>query len=99
MDNVWWCFYFLQILCDVWRIGEYYLGLLFYSVEFMDRLGVFLVYCEFKCQNFYDVYEVEWVYYLEMEKLFLEFFFDVIDVFVYNYDVFDKDYQGDCIEN
>ena len=91
--------YFPQVLRDARRIGEYYPGLSPSSASCMDKLGVALGNCESKCQNFYDAAEVERVFYPEMEKLLLEFFPDATDALVYNHDVFDKDYKGDCTED
>ena len=91
--------YFPQVMRDARRIGEYYPGLSASSPECMDRLGVSLAHLESKCRNFYDSAEVERVYYPEIEKLLLEFFPDATDAFVYNHDVFDKDYQGDRTED
>ena len=91
--------YFVQVLRDARRIGEYYPGLSPNSPECMDRLGVALGYCESKCRNFYDAAEVERVFYPEMEKLLLEFFPNATDALVYNHDVFDKDYKGDRRED
>ena len=91
--------YFPQVLRDGRRIGEYYPGLDPSSPECMDKLGVSLAHLESKCQNFYDSAEVERVFYLEIEKLLLDFFPGATDALVYNHDVFDKDYQGDRTEN
>jgi hypothetical protein len=91
--------YFPQVLRDARRIGEYYPGLSPSSPECMDKLGVALAHCESKCRNFYDAAEVERVFYVEMEKLLLEFFPDATDALVYNHDVFDKDYKGDRTED
>ena len=91
--------YFPQVLRDARRIEEYYPGLSPYSAESMDRLGVSLAHCESACQNFYDASEVRSVFYLEMEKLLLDFFPGATDALVYNHDVFDKDYQGDVVED
>ncbi len=91
--------YFPQVLRDARRIGEYYPGLSPSSPECMDKLGVALAHCESRCKNFYDAAEVERVFYLEMEKLLLEFFPDAKDALVYNHDVFDKDYKGDRTED
>ena len=93
------CLYFPQILRDARRIGEYYPGLSPSSPECMDKLGVSLAHIESKCKNFYDAAEVERVFYPEIEKLLLEFFPDATDAFVYNHDVFDKDYKGDRTED
>jgi hypothetical protein len=93
------CLYFPQVLRDARRIGEYYPGLSPNSAACMDRLGLALGHCESKCKNFYDATEVERVFYPEMEKLLLEFFPHATDALVYNHDVFDKDYQGDRIED
>ena len=93
------CLYFPQVLRDARRIEEYYPGLSPKSPECMDKLGVSLAHCESKCENFYDAAEVERVFYPEMEKLLLEFFPDATDALVYNHDLFDKDYQGDCTED
>ena len=93
------CLYFPQILRDARRIAEYHAGLSPNSPECMDKLGVSLAHCESQCQNFYDAEEVERVFYPEMEKLLLNFFPDATDAFVYNHDVFDKDYEGDRTED
>lgn len=91
--------YFPQVLRDARRMEQYYDGLSPSSPECMDRLGVSLGHCESKCENFYDHEEVEQVFYLEMEKLLLDFFPGATDALVYNHDVFDKDYQGDRRED
>ena len=91
--------YFPQVLRDARRIGEYYPGLSPGSPECMDSLGVSLAHLESKCTNFYDSAEVERIFYPEIEELLLEFFPDATDALVYNHDVFDKDYQGDCTED
>ena len=93
------CLYFPQVLRDARRIAEYHAGLSPNSPEWMDKLGVSLAHCESQCQNFYDAEEVERVFYPEMEKLLLNFFPDATDAFVYNHDVFDKDYEGDRTED
>ena len=93
------CLYFPQVLRDARRIAEYHSGLSPNSPECMDKLGVSLAHCESQCQNFYDAEEVERVFYPEMEKLLLDFFPDATDAFVYNHDVFDKDYEGDRTED
>ena len=93
------CLYFPQVMRDARRIGEYYPGLSPYSPECMDRLGVSLAHCESKCGNFYDAHEVERVFYPEIEKLLLEFFPGATDALVYNHDIFDKDYEGDVVED
>ena len=93
------CLYFPQVLRDARRIAEYHSGLSPNSPECMDKLGVSLAQCESQCQNFYDAEEVERVFYPEMEKLLLDFFPDSTDAFVYNHDVFDKDYDGDRTED
>ena len=93
------CLYFPQILRDARRIAEYHAGLSPNSPECMDKLGVSLAHCESQCQNFYDAEEVERIFYPEMEKLLLNFFPDATDAFVYNHDVFDKDYEGDRTED
>ena len=93
------CLYFPQVLRDARRIQEYYPGLSPYSSECMDRLGVALAHCEQTSANIYDSEEVRRVFYPEMEKLLLEFFPDATDALVYNHDVFDKDFQGDCRED
>jgi len=93
------CLYFPQVLRDARRIAEYHSGLSPNSPECMDKLGVSLAHCESQCQNFYDAEEVERVFYPEMEKLLLDFFPDATDSFVYNHDVFDKDYEGDRTED
>ncbi len=91
--------YFPKVLRDARRIGEYYPGLDPMSAECMDKLGVSLAHLESKCRNFYDSAEVERVFYLEIEKLLLDFFPGATDALVYNHDVFDKDYQGDRRED
>ena len=91
--------YFPQVMRDARRIGEYYPGLSVTSPECMDRLGVSLAHLESGCRNFYDSNEVERVFYPEVENLLLEFFPDATDALVYNHDVFDKDYRGDCTED
>ena len=93
------CLYFPQVLRDARRIAEYHSGLSPNSPECMDKLGVSLAHCESQCQNFYDAEEVERVFYPEMEKLLLDFFPDATAAFVYNHDVFDKDYEGDRTED
>lgn len=93
------CLYFPQVMRDARRMEEYYPGLSPNSPECMDRLGVSLVHCESKCENFYDSVEVEQVLYPEIENLLLEFFPDATDAFVYNHDVFDQDYEGDRTED
>ena len=93
------CLYFPQVLRDARRIAEYHAGLSPSSPECMDKLGVSLAHCESQCQNFYDSEEVERVFYPEMEKLLLNFFPGATDAFVYNHDVFDKDYEGDRTED
>ena len=93
------CLYFPQVLRDARRMEEYHPGLSPNSPECMDKLGVSLAHCESQCENFYDAEEVERVFYPEMEKLLLEFFPDATDAFVYNHDVFDKDYKGDRTED
>jgi len=93
------CLYFPQVMRDARRIEEYYPGLSPNSPECMDSLGLALAHCESKCENFYDAAEVERVFYLEMEKLLLEFFPDATEALVYNHDVFDKDYEGDRTED
>ncbi len=93
------CLYFPQALRDARRIEKYYPGLSPNSPECMDKLGVSLAHCESKCGNFYDAAEVERVFYLEIEKLLLEFFPGATDALVYNHDVFDKDYKGDRTED
>ena len=98
-ENVQRSLYFPQVMRDARRIGEYYPGLSVDSPECMDKLGVSLAHLESKCANFYDSVEVERVFYPEIEKLLLEFFPDATDALVYNHDVFDKDYQGDCSED
>jgi hypothetical protein len=90
--------YFPQVLRDARRIGEYHPGLSPESPECMDRLGVCLAHLESKCGNFYDSEEVERVFYPEIEKLLLAFFPGATDAFVFNHDVFDKDYTGDRTE-
>ena len=92
--------YFPQVMRDARRIGSaYYPGLSASSPECMDKLGVSLAHLESKCADFYDSAEVERVFYPEIEKLLLKFFPDATDAFVYNHDVFDKDYQGDRTED
>ena len=92
--------YFLQVMRDARRIGtEYYPGLSVSSPECMDKLGVSLAHLESRCANFYDSAEVQRVFYPEIEKLLLKFFPDATDAFVYNHDVFDKDYRGDRTED
>jgi hypothetical protein len=91
--------FFPQVLRDARRIGEYYPDLSPNSPECMDKLGLSVAHLESKCTNIYDSEEVERVYYLEIEKLLLEFFPDATDALVYNHDVFDKDYAGDRTEN
>jgi hypothetical protein len=98
-DNVRRALYFPQVMRDARRIGEYYPGLDPTSRECMDKLGVALAHCESKCSNFYDAAEVERVFYIEMEKLLLDFYPDATDALVYNHDVFDKDYEGDRTED
>ena len=93
------CLYFPQVLRDARRMEEYHPGLSPNSPECMDKLGVSLAHCESQCENFYEAEEVERVFYPEMEKLLLEFFPDATDAFVYNHDVFDKDYKGDRTED
>src|ERR1700691_2684907 len=93
------CLYFPQVLRDARRIQEYYPGLSPNSPECIDKLGVSLAHCESKCKNFYDAPEVQRVFYLEIEKLLLEFFPGATDALVYNHDVFDKDYAGDRTED
>ncbi|MDA1101472.1 MAG: CmcJ/NvfI family oxidoreductase [Proteobacteria bacterium] len=91
--------YFPHVMRDARRMAEYYPGLSPNSPACMDKLGVALAHCESKCGNFYDAAEVERVFYPEIEKLLLEFFPGATDAFVYNHDVFDKDYQGDRTED
>ncbi len=92
--------YFPQVMRDARRIGtEYYPGLSVSSPECMDKLGVSLAHLESRCANFYDSAEVQRVFYPEIEKLLLKFFPDATDAFVYNHDVFDKDYRGDRTED
>jgi hypothetical protein len=91
--------YFPHVLRDARRMEEYHPGLSPNSPECMDELGVSLAYCESKCENFYDAAEVQRVFYPEIEKLLLAFFPDATDAFVYNHDVFDKDYEGDRTED
>ena len=93
------CLYFPQVLRDARRMEEYHPGLKPDSAECMDRLGVALAHCESKCENFYDSAEVERVFYLEIEKLLLDFFPGATDALVYNHDVFNKDYEGDRRED
>ncbi len=91
--------YFPQILRDARRMEEYYPGLSPATPDCMDKLGVSLGHCESKCVDFYNHEEVERVFYLEMEKLLLDFFPGATDALVYNHDVFDKDYTGDRRED
>ena len=91
--------YFPQVLRDARRIGEYHPGIDPRSAACMDKLGVSLGHCESQCRNFYDAHEVERVFYPEIEKLLLDFFPGATDALVYNHDVFDKDYQGDVVED
>ena len=93
------CLYFPQVLRDARRMEEYHPGLKPDSAECMDRLGVALAHCESRCENFYDSAEVERVFYLEIEKLLLDFFPGATDALVYNHDVFNKDYEGDRRED
>ena len=93
------CLYFPQVLRDARRLAEYYPGLKPTSSESMDKLGLSLAYLESKCQNFYDAEEVERVFYLEIERLLLDFFPGATDALVYNHDVFNKDYEGDRTED
>ena len=93
------CLYFPHVLRDARRIEEYYPDLSPYSPACMDKLGVALAHCDSKCTNFYDAAEVERVFYAEMEALLLEFFPGATDALVYNHDVFDKDYDGDVVED
>ena len=93
------CLYFPQILRDARRMEEYHPGLTPNSAECMDRLGVSLAHLDSKCTNFYDPEEVERVFYLEIERLLLDFFPGSTDALVYNHDVFNKDYEGDRREN
>ena len=93
------CLYFPQVLRDARRIEKYYPGLSPNSPECMDKLGVSLAHCESRCKKFYDAAEVERVFYVEIEKLLLEFFPGATDALVYNHDVFDKDYKGDRTED
>ena len=91
--------YFPQVLRDARRMEEYHPGLSPSSPECMDRLGVSLAHIESKCKNFYDSEEVRNVFYLEIEKLLLDFFPGATDALVYNHDVFNKDYDGDRTED
>lgn len=91
--------FFPQILRDARRMEEYYPGLSPTSPECMDKLGVSLGHCVSKCVDFYNHEEVERVFYLEMERLLLDFFPGATDALVYNHDVFDKDYKGDRRED
>jgi len=91
--------YFPQVLRDARRMEEYHPGLSANSPECMDRLGVALAHLESKCRNFYDAHEVERVFYLEIEKLLVDFFPGATDALVYNHDVFNKDYTGDRTED
>ena len=93
------CLYFPHVMRDARRIGDYYPGLTPNSPESMDKLGVSLAHLESECGNFYDSAEVERVFYPEIEQLLLDFFPGATDAFVYNHDVFDKDYQGDRTED
>ena len=93
------CLYFPQVLRDARRMEEYYPGLSPNSPECMDKLGLALGHCESECENFYDAAEVERVFYLEMERLLLDFFPEATDALVYNHDVFNQDYEGDRTED
>ena len=93
------CLYFPQVLRDARRTEEYHPDLSPYSPTCMDKLGVALAHCESRCGDFYDSAEVRRVFYSEMEQLLLEFFPGATDALVYNHDVFDKDYEGDCTED
>jgi hypothetical protein len=98
-DNLHRDLWFPQVMRDARRIGDYYPGLSPESPESMDRLGVSLTHLESACTNFYDSAEVERIFYPEIEKLLLDFFPGATDAFVYNHDVFDKDYTGDRTED
>jgi hypothetical protein len=98
-DNLRRDLWFPQVMRDARRIGNYYPGLSPDSPESMDRLGVSLAHIDSACTNFYDSTEVERVFYPEIEKLLLDFFPGATDAFVYNHDVFDKDYAGDRTED
>ena len=91
--------YFPQVLRDARRMQDYHPGLSANSPECMDKLGVALAHLESKCQDFYDAHEVERVFYIEIEKLLLDFFPGATDALVYNHDVFNKDYTGDRTED
>ena len=91
--------YFPQVLRDARRMEEYHPGLSPTSAECMDRLGVSLAHLESECKNFYDSEEVRRVFYIEIEKLLLDFFPGATDALVYNHDVFNKDYDGDRRED
>ena len=91
--------YFPQLMRDARSIEKYYPGLSPNSPECMDKLGVSLAHLESKCENFYDSAAVERVFYPEIEKLLLDFFPGAIDAFVFNHDVFDRDYKGDRTED
>ena len=91
--------YFPHVLRDARRLEEYHPGVSPNSAEAMDKFGLSLAHLESECQNFYDSAEVERVFYLEIEKLLLDFFPGATDALVYNHDVFDKDYQGDRTED
>ena len=91
--------YFPQILRDARRMEEYHPGLSPTSAECMDKLGVSLAHLESECKNFYDSEEVRRVFYIEIEKLLLDFFPGATDALVYNHDVFNKDYDGDRRED
>ena len=91
--------YFPQVLRDARRMEEYHPGLSPTSAECMDKLGVSLAHLESECKNFYDSEEVRRVFYIEIEKLLLDFFPGATDALVYNHDVFNKDYDGDRRED
>ena len=91
--------YFPKVLRDARRIEEYHPGISPYTSLSMDKLGIALAHCDSECKNFYDPSEVEGVFYPEMEKLLLKFFPGASDALVFNHDIFDKDYEGDCTED
>ena len=62
--------FFPQVLRDARRIGEFYPDLAPSSPECMDRLGLALAHIESKCTNFYDLAEVECVFYPESRSFF-----------------------------
>lgn len=91
--------YFPETLRDARRIEQYYPGLSPDSPECMDKLGLSITRMESKCTDFYNAHEVERVFYPEIEKLILDFFPGATDALVYNHDVFDKNYDGDVVED